>query len=963
MPYPLVRRSLIPAAVAAVVACAALALVVAPATERPEVAIGIAVVALVLGAREWLARRSLRTRLDRSEQRFRDIAEVSPTGILMFTGAGRLFFANRRWAELTGVNLALDSGREWLACFPGVERPGLVQEWRRVSVSKRRFEGALGYIRADGSEGSCNLTITPGLDPRGRVTHLIVRVHDQTARWRAEAALVEREKLYRLLAEHGSDLVLRLSSDGEVRFASHAAQRLLATDPDELVGQPLLAVVHPDDWTTLHHALDPAAPLDPAPITFRVGGARQGFRWVEAGFNRVGENGEWVGSLRDIAQRRAAEQSRAEAERKLRETNRLLTLAEGLANVGHWHAAADSGEVLFSSEAQLLLRTMSTRCSFTAALGLVHADDRRRLLRILARSVREAGMSECQLRLATVAGETPRTVLVRLQAERRIGGGLVATFGVVTDVTDKLAAEARLFSTLDEARSAAQAKSSFLATMSHEIRTPMTGVLGMIELLRGATSASEREAYLDTLQQSADLLMTVLNDILDFSRLEGGHLDLAVQPFDLREAAAATVQLFERTADAKGLTLAFDWRAGETTKVSGDRVRIQQVLSNLVSNAIKFTDRGKVEVTISARGGRGGARRWCLAVSDTGIGIDVDDQARLFEPFVQGEGGARRRFGGTGLGLAISRRLAAGMGGHLKLRSTFGKGTTFVLKLPLPDVGVETTATVPPAPPPVLAKSRRSRPLEVLLAEDNRVNQLLILALLRRMGHRVTCYGDGAAAVAAAGARPFDVILMDMQMPLLDGLAAARTIRRSGGPNATTPIAAVTADASPDRRIQYAIEEIDCFLAKPIDTAALHALFAELTERRQARAQTRPGVVHFDRSRLDELRAALGHDRIAQLLSLFAQQLAAQPLAIREAIGRSDLAAAAAEAHSLKGAAMSIGGCAVGEAAAALEQALGCTTRRQADQLHEALRNLDRAVASTIAALPHELAAEAAHAA
>ena len=904
----------------------------------------------------WLMQRRAGVRLRRAEQRFLGVAEASSSGLLIFDAEGRLTFANRSWAELTGSALSPGTGYDWLESFGTADRRRLLDAWRRTVASGEGVEGQLPYRRADGSVGAGAFRVHAERGPDGQVTHLMVGLSDETARARTEVALAEREESYRLLARHSSELVLRLSDGGLIQFASDAAEQLLDTDPAALLGQPLANMIHPDDWHTAFGRLDNLSNAA-APIAFRIRAGRHGYRWVEAGVASAGAAGGRVVALRDISARRAAEQSWADAERKLRETNRLLTLAEGLANVGHWHAVAATGEVLFSSEAQALLGIPSARCSFTAALALVHDADRRRFLRLLARSERLPGPCECQLRLAGDDG-VPRTMLVRLQAERGVGRAPVASFGVVTDITDKLAAEARLTTALDQARAAVEAKATFLATMSHEIRTPMTGVLGMIELLRGDSPPAERAEFLDTLEQSADLLMTVLNDILEFSRLDGGHLDLAAEPFDLREAVGTAVRLFERTAAAKGLQLAFDWRAVGPARAVGDRVRLQQVLSNLISNAIKFTEDGRVTVSVTSRCGGQGRQRWRIAVQDHGIGISAEDQARLFQPFVQADRGSDRRFGGTGLGLAISRRLVDGMGGKLKLRSKPGKGSTFWIGLMLPVA----SSTEHAAKRSTNEHSRTvavSSSLDVLVAEDNQVNRLLIEALLRRMGHRPTCVVDGEAVVAEAGRRRFDLILMDVQMPRLDGLGAARAIRGSQGPSAGAPIVALTADALPHRRFVYAVDEIDAFLPKPIDSSALAALIADLTGGRNARTAAEPCASdELDCRVLREIREALGPGRTAQLLTLFAQELAARPAAIRHAIGRSDLAAAAAQAHSLRGASLSVGGRTVGQAAAALERVLATPAPAQAERLHAALGELDLAVASTIAALPQELVAE-----
>jgi CheY-like chemotaxis protein len=338
--------------------------------------------------------------------------------------------------------------------------------------------------------------------------------------------------------------------------------------------------------------------------------------------------------------------------------------------------------------------------------------------------------------------------------------------------------------------------------------------------------------------------------------------------------------------------------------------------------------------------------------------MSQDVQQRLFEPFMQGPTGASG--GGTGLGLAISRRLVAGMGGSITLRSAEGRGSTFTIGLILPaaDPALGGSTLLPPQP---------ARSLDILLAEDNAINQLLITALLRRMGHRVTCASDGEAALVAAAGRSFDIILLDMQMPRLDGLAAAAAIRGGAGPNASTPILALTADAAAERRSRYEGDFIDMVLAKPVNSAALRAALTSWAgsprpKRRQvlreplpSRAQSANPLV-LDPAALDEIRSVLGGPRLDDLLELLAAELETRPRAIREALADHALDRAAAEAHSLKGAAANLGAGAVAEAARKLELAVAAAAgSNQRGKIAPALRALAQAVRDTqqaLAALP-----------
>ncbi|MEO5972250.1 MAG: ATP-binding protein, partial [Sphingomicrobium sp.] len=345
----------------------------------------------------------------------------------------------------------------------------------------------------------------------------------------------------------------------------------------------------------------------------------------------------------------------------LRETNRMLRMGEELADFGYWRFVPDAGELECSMQARAIAGVAAGSLSFADAIALVLPADRHSLLRCLAKA--RAGVTvECRAQLRRADGQI-RTVAVKAQCEPRGKSDPLGLFGVVCDISDKVAAEQKLIATRDAARVAAKAKGQFLATMSHEIRTPMTGVLGMIELLRGNPERADRARYLDAMQKSADLLMAILDDVLDFSKIESGKLHLDTRDFDFAALVRSTIDMYFNAAARKGLLLTLTADCAAAPVVRGDPVRLQQVLCNLISNAIKFTASGSVTVVVSSRAVAGGWQRWRVAVTDSGIGIRAVEQQRLFQPFSQAD--SARGHGGTGLGLSISRWLIEAMGGML----------------------------------------------------------------------------------------------------------------------------------------------------------------------------------------------------------------------------------------------------------------------------------------------------------
>jgi len=399
----------------------------------------------------------------------------------------------------------------------------------------------------------------------------------------------------------------------------------------------------------------------------------------------------------------------------------------------------------------------------------------------------------------------------------------------------KAANEARLEEARNAAEAASRAKSSFLANMSHEIRTPLNGVLGMAQALDARDLAEEERHMISTIRESSQTLMTILNDVLDLSKIEAGKLELSPDDCDLRPVICQVQKLFTPNAEAKGLRLSLEIDANLPERLSFDANRLQQCLANLVSNAIKFTESGSVSIAVAGEQTRAGCWTIHTRVTDTGIGLSRKASARLFEAFNQADNSTTRRFGGTGLGLAIARELARLMGGDITVESEPGKGSTFTLSF----VANDAVASPPRQPPSGDVDFSVLEELRVLVVDDNALNRKVVRLLLAPLQAQISEAENGLEALAQLEAGVFDIVLLDAHMPVMDGPETIHRIRSSGTVWADIPVIALTAEAMKGDHDRFLKMGMSGYASKPVDRTALLSEMSRVLEGRDPAANLR----------------------------------------------------------------------------------------------------------------------------
>jgi len=657
------------------------------------------------------------------------------------------------------------------------------------------------------------------LDSDGEVRGAIGVCCDITEQKIADERLRASEELFRGLSAASPVGIFRADLNGQIEYVNPRGEQIWNMNQADILGLGWTARLHPEDLAPLLSGwTDATLAGREYEHDYRLVMPDGAIRWVHGRAAVLRDSARrpvgTVGTVEDFTDRKLAEQ-------ELRRLQSLLQLAiDTMPQRLFWKDrnsiylgcnqafARDAGclrpeDVIGKDDFQIVHRGRAE---------IYRADDQL----VMNSGIGISSLSE-ELPLANGINGWVRTTKVPLRDE---AGLIIGVLGVYEDITAQKLAELDLRRTKDAAEAAAQAKGDFLANMSHEIRTPLNGVLGMVSLLLDSPLSAEQRSWAETAQASGEVLLSLLNNVLDLSKAEAGKLVMEHVSFNLRETIAQCLELFDVEAKGKGLALEMDYPKGLPSNFIGDPSRVRQVLLNYVANAVKFTETGSVRVQAMVLSTTPGAMELRLEVADTGVGISEEAQARLFQRFIQADGSTTRRFGGTGLGLSIVKRMTELMGGSVGLESEPGRGSRFWVDLAFPIAAQKPALPVSDSGTGIVmpATSRR-----VLLAEDNKTNQLVATRLLEKLGYEVDLAPDGREAVRLWLAGGHDLVLMDGQMPELDGYEATAEIRKLEREKGMerTPIIALTAHALFGDRERCLAAGMDDYLSKPVGIEAL----------------------------------------------------------------------------------------------------------------------------------------------
>lgn len=923
-------------------------------------------------------------------------AESSTIALITADYSGHLNYVNPVVLKMWGYRKEEFLGRH---CSEFWHLPSEIFKAGKECRDKGEWTGELVARRRDGTLFDAHVSLNLIRDDDGKPIGLMGTCFDITERKLAENELKKRtEELS--LAKQRLDLALEASGMGtwDWDVASNRLTwderlfRLVGVSGKEFeqTHDSLMElsdkIMPPEDQKKMQKALQDVVEgkTDDYKLEHGVMGLDGTYRCFavkgHAHRNSKGELLRLVGTTQDITERKAAEEA-------LGKSRADLARAQAMAHLGNYSLDIQTGEVSWSEELGAIWGCIpGEKLSFEEIVSRIHPEDRDRVLETARMLQEEDRPFSVEYRIIRPDGSV-RNVHDRAELTRDETGIPVRMFGTIQDITDRKQMEGQLHKSREEAEAANRAKGEFLANMSHEIRTPMNAVMGMLELLRDTDLNEEQREYLRLAHLSSESLLSIIDDILDFSRIEQDKLELELIGFDPRSSISQIMNVMGSRAASRGIELIAEVGADVPDFIIGDPVRLKQVLFNLIGNAIKFTEMGKVVLSVETCKGRApeanggsetkeepdafgepekygepetkGETKLLFKVRDTGTGIPPENLERIFDAFTQADASITRKYGGTGLGLSISSQLVELMGGRIRVRSEVGKGSTFYFTIKVKKGAGDRTRTgtgpyrsVSSEETPVLEmeigkktgeaqldekteslkiKEADKLPLgtglNILLADDHLINQKLVISLLEKKGHKVTLAGNGEEVLSILSKKDFDLVLMDVQMPVMDGLEATRRIRNgvSSVKRPSIPIIALTARAMKEDRNKCLEAGMNDYLSKPLKKGEL---FMAL-ERVRSGTRVRGTEVYCalpipDSGPVFDLEKGLertegDEELLTEMVRIFLDAFPELLAELEKAVMEGDFEAAGRNAHKLKSSAGIIGADRVFTAAKGLE--------------------------------------------
>jgi len=767
------------------------------------------------------------TSIIKSKDYYQKLLDDLPTLIWKTDREGKNDYFNKTWLEFTGLELSHALEHGWLDSLHPEDVDRCSQQFYDAIANRRSFE--IEHRRRYKHSGEYRWCITSGkpyFGLEGEFAGFIGVVYDITDRKLAEVS----SRKYHVLLENAHDIILFMDIDGQIIEANNAALNAYGYTREELVSLKISDLNHQTDENTVIHQLQEA---DKVGIFFETMHKRKNGNIFPVNVSSNGTTFEnkrvIVSIIRDITERKQSETALRASEEKHRilyteYRSLLMNMTSSFSfNKIIYNGAGDpiDYEIIEVNEAYEKLFNRSREETIGKRYSDFFSGDKEKYRQRIAK-FGEVALSGYQKVIPSYYSEwRDRWFHISLYSPKQ--GHFVS---IITDMTERKLVENELNCAKEAAETANRSKSEFLANMSHEIRTPINGIVGMIDLTLLTDLSSEQKENLDIAKTCANSLLKIINDILDFSKMEAGKLVIEKIPFSFRGLVEETLKTHSFLAMKKRLNLKWEISKAIPSVLNGDPNRLKQVLNNLLNNALKFTDHGSVTLSVKEIAKTDKTIEIKCTVTDSGIGISKEEQSRLFRTFSQVDGSITRKYGGTGLGLVISKQLVEKMGGTLWVDSKKGDGSSFHFTVKFALNGelrnksqVNTKLT------------KTTKPLRILIAEDDKVNRTVITLMLKEKGHIVETAANGSEAVFLHGQKQYDAIFMDIQMPIMDGIEATVKIREKEGLSWHTPIIALTAYALQGDREKFLSFGMDEYISKPIKMEELFLILDQVMEK------------------------------------------------------------------------------------------------------------------------------------